>query len=378
MQHKYQANGQFEKAKCVYCIHNIAFQGRFWPETLEDLQVPESASEAFAFLDGYKKVYSEKTPKKEDSDISEDMGGEHMKVNWMKAGFLTSDKNLTVSPNYATEVTASAAGGVELDKVIKQVGIEGIVNGMDVEEWNPATDKYLDVKYNKSNVFAGKAAAKAALQAECGLDVDESIALFGYIGRLEEQKGVDILMKALPKVLASGKCQVVILGTGKKSFEKMVEQLDKKFPGAKGVVKFSAPLAHMITAGADFLMVPSRFEPCGLIQLHAMQYGTVPLVASTGGLVDTVKEGVTGFQMGSMDTDGLTPEDADAVAQTMSRASQVFGTPQFEEMVVNCIKQDLSWSEPAKKWEGVLEEVVSGNGTGTAKKGEVSVPVAKV
>jgi granule-bound starch synthase len=185
-------------------------------------------------------------------------------------------------------------------------------------------------------------------------------------------------MQALPKVLAQGNVQVVILGTGKKTFEKMVEQLDKKFPGAKGIVKFSAPLAHMITAGADFLLVPSRFEPCGLIQLHAMQYGTVPLVASTGGLVDTVKEGKTGFQMGSMDADGLTAEDADAVAETISRAAQVFGTPQFEEMVTSCIKQDLSWAEPAKKWEGVLEEVVHGSAEGSVKKGEVQVPVAKV
>lgn len=134
----------------------------------------------------------------------------------------------------------------------------------------------------------------------------------------------------------------------------------------------------MITAGADFLMVPSRFEPCGLIQLHAMQYGTIPLVSSTGGLVDTVKEGKTGFQMGAMDADGLTSEDVDAVAATMSRASQVFGTPQFEDMVVNCIKQDLSWAEPAKKWEGILEEVKSGYATGTQKKQQVSVPVAKI
>lgn len=297
--------------------------------------------------------------------------------------------------------------------------------GMDTTEWNPATDKYLDVNYTKSNAIMGKAAAKEALQAETGLDVDPSKPLFGYIGRLEEQKGCDILMKvrpalaacphlvcttaclvrwhtsawhtstsrqacgsaasdkpvwlqALPKVLASGNVQVVILGTGKKTYEKMVKELDTKFPGAKGIVKFSAPLAHMITAGADFLMVPSRFEPCGLIQLHAMQYGTVPLVASTGGLVDTVKEGKTGFQMGAMDPDGLKPEDADAVAETMARAADVFGTPTFEEMVNNCIQQDLSWAEPAKKWEGVLEEVKSGSSQGTAKKGEVQVPVAKV
>jgi granule-bound starch synthase len=184
--------------------------------------------------------------------------------------------------------------------------------------------------------------------------------------------------QALPKALAGGNVQVIILGTGKKTYEKMVEQLDQKYPNAKGIVKFSAPLAHMITAGADFLLVPSRFEPCGLIQLHAMQYGTVPLVASTGGLVDTVKEGKTGFQMGAMDPDTATAEDADAIAATIARASEVFGTPAYEEMVVSCIQQDLSWAEPAKKWEGVIEEVVSGYSEGTQKKGEVQVPVAKV
>ena len=208
------------------------------------------------------------------------------------------------------------------------------------------------MNYTKSNVRMGKAAAKEALQAETGLDIDPSKPLFGYIGRLEEQKGVDILMEvrripyrrlpaqgpavyasrqrghgssvnsvflinysaalvrvlqpcllyvhhvgtpdcrdsvyfrmqALPKVLQSTKAQVVILGTGKASFEKKVDQLQGTNPNLAGVVKFSAPLAHQITAGADFLMVPSRFEPCGLIQLHAMQYGTIPVVASPVGL----------------------------------------------------------------------------------------------
>jgi granule-bound starch synthase len=110
-----------------------------------------------------------------------------------------------------------------------------------------------------------------------------------------------------------------------------------------------------------------------------VQYGTVPVVASTGGLVDTVKEGKTGFQMGAFDPDTATAEDAAAVASTMARAAEVFGTPTYEEMVVSCIKQDLSWAEPAKKWEGVIEEVVSGySGPGTVKKGEVQIPVAKV
>lgn len=132
-----------------------------------------------------------------------------------------------------------------------------------------------------------------------------------------------LLLQALPAV-AKGDLQIVVLGTGKAKMEKQVRALDTEFPGvAKGIVKFSAPMAHYITAGADFLMVPSRFEPCGLIQLHAMQYGTIPLVSSTGGLVDTVKEGVTGFHMGAMDPDSLTAADAEAVASTMARAAQV-------------------------------------------------------
>lgn len=136
-------------------------------------------------------------------------------------------------------------------------------------------------------------ASPFAAQADVGLPVDPKAPLFAFIGRLEEQKGVDILMAALPKLLAKApNAQVVILGTGKAKFEKQVAAIDKEFKGrAKGVVKFSAPLAHLMTAGADFILVPSRFEPCGLIQLHAMQYGTVPVVASTGGLVDTVKVG---------------------------------------------------------------------------------------
>lgn len=223
----------------------------------------------------------------------------------------------------------------------RQKGCEGIVNGMDVEEWDPRKDKFLTVKYDKTTVHAGKAAAKEALQAELGLPVDPTAPLFAFIGRLEEQKGVDILVSAIPKILQKvPKAQVAILGTGKAKFEKMVAALDKSHKGqAKGVVKFSAPLAHTITAGADFIFVPSRFEPCGLIQLHAMQYGTVPLVSSTGGLVDTVKEGVTGFHMGAMDPDSLLQADVEAIVATAGRAAEAFATPLFKEMVYNCISQ---------------------------------------
>jgi len=371
----YQPRGEFTKSKVALCIHNIAFQGRMWEDCYKEMNLPESSFEKFKFSDGYPKVYNELTPLKED-EKGEPSGGPHSKINWLKAGILSADKVLTVSPNYAAEIGRDDSSGVELDTYIRQVGgAEGIVNGMDVEEWDPRIDKYLAVKYDKSSVHAGKAAAKEALQANVGLPVDPSAPVFAFIGRLEEQKGADILVEALPQIVKEApNAQVIILGTGKAKFEREVRALDMTYPGkVKGVVQFSAPLAHLMTAGADFILVPSRFEPCGLIQLHAMQYGTVPIVASTGGLVDTVKEGKTGFHMGAMDPSDLLVEDAEAMASTVGRAAKVFSTPQYKEMVVNCISQDLSWSKPAIKWESILHELWKG--VPSTKSASIVTPV---
>ena len=380
----YQPRGEYLNTKVAMCVHNIAFQGRFFAETFEDLQLPEISRSRFTFEDGYNKTFDEDSPADDDVMEKDDKLATYKKINWMKAGFSAADKLLTVSPNYASELVESEEKGVELDDIIiANGGIEGIVNGMDVGEWSPMKDKFLDVKYSKNNVVAGKAAAKELLQAEAGLPVDPTIPVFGFIGRLEEQKGVDIMMKALPKILEQGDVQVVVLGTGKKKLEALVKTLDKEFPGvAAGVVKFSTPMAHYITAGADFMLVPSRFEPCGLIQLHAMQYGTVPVVSSTGGLVDTVKEGVTGFHMGAFDLEELAEEDVEAIVETVGRAAEVYGTPTYEEMSLKCISQDLSWDGPAKKWEGILEELSSGDApaaaAGAEKKQSISTPIAKV
>merc|ERR1711939_920769 len=319
--------------------------------------LPESASNDFFFEDAQGKMYDERNPKKDGQVEMTPPGKKFRKDNWMKAAFINSERNTIIN----------ATGG-----------IEGIVNGMDPTEWNPATDKFLDITYDKNTVTMGKAAAKQALQAEVGLPLDPSAPVFGYIGRLEEQKGCDIMMEAVPKLLKQcPNAQVVILGTGKKSMEKTLEKLDKMSPRMAGVVRFSNPIAHFITAGADFLMVPSRFEPCGLIQLHAMQYGTVPIVASTGGLVDTVKEGVTGFHMGAMDPDCLKPDDVEAMVGTCIAAGEIYSTPKYTTMSKACIGQDLTWKEPAKKWEAVLEELFFGEDKG-AKKDEVEAPIAKV
>lgn len=356
----YKPKGIYSTARVAFCIHNIAYQGRFAFTDFSLLNLPDELKSSFDFIDGYEKPVRGR------------------KINWMKAGILESDKVLTVSPYYAQELVSGEDKGVELDNILRKTGIQGIVNGMDVQEWNPLTDKYTNVKYDASTVLDAKPLLKEALQAEVGLPVDRNIPVIGFIGRLEEQKGSDILVAAIPHFIKEN-VQIIVLGTGKKPMEKQLEQLEKIYPDkARGVAKFNVPLAHMIIAGADFLLVPSRFEPCGLIQLHAMRYGTVPIVASTGGLVDTVKEGFTGFQMGSfnVECEAVDPADVTAVATNVKRALTTYGTPAFSEIIQNCMAQDLSWKGPAKKWEEMLLSLgVAGSEPGI--EGEEIAPLAK-
>ncbi|KAK1558245.1 hypothetical protein Q3G72_000172 [Acer saccharum] len=355
----YKPKGMYKTAKVVFCIHNIAYQGRFAFTDFALLNLPDELKSSFDFMDGYDKPVKGR------------------KINWMKAGILESDRVLTVSPYYAEELVSGEDKGVELDSILQKTGITGIVNGMDVQEWNPLTDKYISVNFDASTVRDAKPLVKETLQAEVGLPVDKNIPVIGFIGRLEEQKGSDILVEAIPQFIKEN-VQIIVLGTGKKPMEKQLEQLEILYPDkARGVAKFNVPLAHMIIAGADFILVPSRFEPCGLIQLQAMHYGTVPIVASTGGLVDTVKEGFTGFQMGSfnVECEAVDPADVTSVAKTVKRALATYDTPALAEMIQNCMSQDLSWKGPAKRWEEVLLTLeVSGSKPGI--DGEEIAPLA--
>ncbi|TYH06069.1 hypothetical protein ES288_A08G128700v1 [Gossypium darwinii] len=297
----YQSRGIYMSAKVVFCIHNIAYQGRFAFADFKRLNLPERFKSSFDFIDGYNKPV---------------MG---RKINWMKAGILESHRVLTVSPYYAQELVSGEDKGVELDNIIRKTGITGIVNGMDVQEWNPASDKYISVKYDATT------------------------------------------------------------GTGKKAMENQIEQLEIQYPdNVRAVAKFNVPLAHMIIAGADYILVPSRFEPCGLIQLHAMRYGTVPIVASTGGLVDTVKEGFTGFQMGAfnVECDEVDPSDVIKVVKTVKRALATYGTQALKEMIQNCMAQDFSWKGPSRLWEKMLLSLgVAGSEPGI--EGEEIAPLAR-
>ncbi|KNA20792.1 hypothetical protein SOVF_048850 [Spinacia oleracea] len=355
----YQSKGIYQNAKVVFCIHNIAYQGRFAFSDFSLLNLPEEFKGSFDFIDGHVKPVKGR------------------KINWMKAGILESDRVVTVSPHYAQEILSGPAKGVELHNACRTATLAGITNGTDIQDWNPLTDEYIGVNYDNTTVMDAKPLLKEALQAEVGLPIDPSIPVIGFIGRLEEQKGSDILAEAIPEFIGEN-AQIVVLGTGKKSMEKQLEELETMYPDkARGVAKFNTPLAHMIIAGADYVLIPSRFEPCGLVQLHAMNYGTVPIVASTGGLVDTVKEGYTGFQMGAFNVDCETIDESDvaALSTTVKRALKTYDTPAMKEMIQNCMAQDVSWKEPAKLWEKLLLSLeIPGSEPGIDAE-EVATPV---
>ncbi|CAN1170787.1 Granule-bound starch synthase 1, chloroplastic/amyloplastic [Linum perenne] len=341
----YKTQGQYPIAKVAFCIHNMAYQGRFPFSDFSLLNLPQHFKGSFDFTDGYDKPVKGR------------------KINWLKAGIIESDTVVTVSPNYAQDLASGEAKGVELDNIIRAKGITGIANGMDVHEWNPSTDKYIGLKYDATTVMEAKPLLKEELQAEAGLPVDRNIPVIGFIGRLEEQKGSDILVEAIPHFIEND-VQIIILGTGKKSMERQIIELEKLYANkACGIAKFSPDLAHLLIAGADFVLIPSRFEPCGLIQLHAMRYGTVPICASTGGLVDTVRDGRTGFHLGefSVVCEEVDPADVNAVTRGVERAIESYGTPAMCEMIQNCMAQDLSWKVPAKRWEELLMNIAAGN-----------------
>ncbi|XP_022856059.1 granule-bound starch synthase 1, chloroplastic/amyloplastic-like [Olea europaea var. sylvestris] len=356
----YQSRGIYMNAKVAFCIHNIAYQGRFAFSDFYLLGLPDNYKSSFDFIDGYEKPV------------------EGRKINWMKAGILESHLVLTVSPYYAQELVSGVDKGVELDNIIRRTCITGILNGMDTQEWNPSTDKYIDVHYDITTVMDAKPLLKEALQAAVGLPVDRNIPVIGFIGRLEEQKGSDILTAAIPKFIGMN-VQIIVLGTGKKRFEQQIKQLEVLYPDkARGLARFNVPLAHMITAGSDFMLIPSRFEPCGLIQLHAMRYGTIPICSSTGGLVDTVKEGFTGFHMGDFNVEcaKVDPADVLKIVAGVGRALAVYGTLALREMIKNCMSQDLSWKGPAKNWEQVLLSLgAASSEPGT--EGEEIAPLSK-
>jgi len=263
------------------------------------------------------------------------IGGEHFNI--FAAGLKTADRVLTVSHGYAWELKTSE-GGWGLHEIIKDNDwkLKGIVNGIDGKDWNPRFDVHLKsdgyTNYSLETLSSGKRQCKTALQRELGLPIREEVPLIGFIGRLDPQKGVDLIAGAIPWLMSQD-VQLVMLGSGRPDLEHMLRQFESQHHDKiRGWVGFSVKMAHRITAASDILLMPSRFEPCGLNQLYAMNYGTVPVVHAVGGLRDTVQP----FDPFTESGLGWTFESADS-----GKLSNALG---------NCL---LTYREYKKSWEGL-------------------------
>ena len=286
------------------------------------------------------------------------IGGEHMNI--MKAGLDQAHRVVAVSNGYAWECQTQE-GGWGLDGVIRENNwkLRGVVNGIDINDWNPAVDVHLESdgyqKYSPSNFKEGKAACKAALQRELGLPVDPNVPLLGFIGRLDYQKGVDLIADIYPWLMSEN-VQLVLLGSGREDLESMMRDMENQNGNCKAWVGFSVRTAHRITAAADILLMPSRFEPCGLNQLYAMEYGTVPVVHAVGGLRDTV----TPFNPYENSGTGWTFECADSGAFQRALGDALYTYREhrgsFEGLQERGMACDLSWEKAAAEYEQILIE----------------------
>nr|GMC97255.1 granule-bound starch synthase 2, chloroplastic/amyloplastic [Ipomoea batatas] len=333
----FRDNGVMKFTRSVLVIHNIAHQGRGPMDDFSIVDLPAQYADLFKLYDP--------------------VGGDHFNI--FAAGLKTADRVVTVSHGYAWELKTSE-GGWGLNGIINENEwkLQGIVNGIDIEEWNPQLDVYLKsdgyANYSLDTLQTGKPQCKAALQKEMNLPVRDDVPLIGFIGRLDHQKGVDLIAEAIPWMMGQD-VQLVMLGTGRPDLEQMLKQIEGQYGDkVRGWVGFSVKTAHRITAGADILLMPSRFEPCGLNQLYAMSYGTVPVVHAVGGLRDTVQpfdpfnESGYGWTFSRAEANQL----IDALGNCLLTYRQY--KQSWEGLQRRGMMQDLSWDHAAEKYEEVL------------------------
>jgi starch synthase len=277
-----------------------------------------------------------------------------------KGGLAFADKITTVSETYAEEIQTPAFGE-NLDGHLRYhcPKLCGIVNGIDVEQWNPAADQLLAETYTVEDVLDKKKANKLALQEKLGLDPDPDKMILGLISRLTDQKGLDLVDAVFPQ-LVDGNTQVVVLGTGDPRYENAFRYFESENKGSVcAYISYNEALAHQIYAGADALLVPSLFEPCGLTQLIAMRYGTVPIVRETGGLKDTVLP----YQGDWTEGNGFTFEQysANRLLDAINNAKTVYFTDRWhwDEIVQRNMQKDVSWEASAKKYMALYDEIAA-------------------
>jgi len=270
-------------------------------------------------------------------------------------GLLTADYIAAVSPTYAREILTPEFGS-GLDEFLRTRAktITGILNGLDQNYWNPATDEVLPSTYDQANL-ALRGVNKIALQQEWSLPSDPAVPLLAFIGRLNHQKGVDLALEAL-RSLVDQPWQIIFLGTGVPELEAAIRQLQNEYPErARAVIRYDETLSHRIYAGADMLLVPSRYEPCGLVQMIAMRYGCVPIVRATGGLKDTVFENA-GDQANGFLFNEARPE---ALADAIRRALILYtNSPRWQELQRHAMQQNFSWERSAREYESLYQKLI--------------------
>jgi granule-bound starch synthase len=276
-------------------------------------------------------------------------------LNFVMGGIKAADSVLTVSPGYAKEVAETEDKGCELEKIIKAKGITGILNGVEDIVKPDNEELGLDVKYNSSSLEA-KLTIKAAMQKANGFQVSKETPLFVFMGRLDAQKGVDLLFEAVDKVLKEGiQAQFVFMGSGIEELEEVAAELEAKYPANfKAVLSFKGTEKYKTYAASDFALMPSRYEPCGLVQMEGMRFGCLPIVAPTGGLADTVKDMKTGLVMAKeLDMDDIVPADVEMIAKDIKRAVALYGDKAtLKAMQVSAMEaaKDFSWVKATKQY----------------------------
>jgi starch synthase len=269
----------------------------------------------------------------------------------MSQGILLADIVTTVSPTYASEILTPQYGE-GLDQLLnyRRNELYGIVNGIDYDEYNPATDPYLERNYD-STTIGRRADNKLALQRKSGLPQNSDIPLFGMVSRLEEQKGIDLLLQAIEPFITETRAQLVILGEGREHYHALLAKSALKYPQRLSVfVANDEGLARLIYGGSDMFLMPSRFEPCGLGQLIAMRYGAIPVVRHTGGLVDTVKDVAEGNGNGFVFQDYTALEMLEAIRRA---EDSFYHRNEWQKLMRHNMKLDFSWKASARKYEEI-------------------------
>ena len=327
---------EYSHVRSVFTIHNIAYQGMFNRGVMDLTGLP-----------GYLFNHSQLEY--------------HGHLNFLKAGIVYADAVNTVSPTYSREIQTPEYG-CGLEGLLGQVRykLSGIVNGVDYGEWAPADDPHLTARYDADSVFEQKPKNKAALQERYHLPVDPTRPVLGMVARLVSQKGLDLVMSAAPGFLDMG-CQLVFLGDGDREYHDQLQQLRDRHPDQVGIyLGFNETLAHLVEAGSDLFLMPSRYEPCGLNQIYSLKYGTPPVVRATGGLADTIVNASEENIANGTGT-GFSFHDytAHALYETVKWALTLYRQrpDDFRGVVRNAMKQDWSWTRSAVKYEELYRKV---------------------